>query len=276
MKTKKFEGRIKQARKYPFNHCSSLSLSHLSLISPLRLLSSSSSHLPRMDLEEWELLPDNTSILEFGLQDVQDLSKEIIYMDYFREEPNVIQPNFIHSQEEEEEEDKEEDIQFEDIGVSHVCFKIKPMEVTQFKPPPVTLAVELSNGCEIEESRGLEEEGEKEKEKENNTKKPRLEKFSISFCGWRLTGVRAVCSAGAAAAAAIFIVVMGGGRQQKLHQQQRRLLHHSHILQFQIHADDKRLKQGVQQGSRLNQAVTAPAMMRPAKISFGGNYDGLI
>ncbi|KAG0451368.1 hypothetical protein HPP92_013767 [Vanilla planifolia] len=43
-----------------------------------------------LDMEEWENLPDNT-FLDLGLKEVKNLlSKEIIFANYFREEPELI------------------------------------------------------------------------------------------------------------------------------------------------------------------------------------------
>lgn len=104
---------------------------------------------------------------------------------------------------------------------------------------------------------------------------------------WRLVGgtVGALCSIGlaaAAAAATICVFALGGRRQPsyQTHSQSQR-------LPFQIYADEKRIKQVMQQATRLNHALTAATgvPMRTATmttrttradISFGGRYyDGL-
>ncbi|KAH7571702.1 hypothetical protein ACOSP7_014480 [Xanthoceras sorbifolium] len=86
---------------------------------------------------------------------------------------------------------------------------------------------------------------------------------------WSLTGIGAICSFGVAAATICIIIF---GSQQRNKQQQ-----HNKKLRFQIYADDKRIKQVVQQATKLNEAITAVrgAPITRAHITYGGYYDSL-
>ncbi|KAI0498002.1 hypothetical protein KFK09_021243 [Dendrobium nobile] len=236
------------------------------------------------NFEEWEFLPDNSSFLEFGLDDIEDLiSNEIIYTDYFREEPKLIQQTPAHNQ--------EEDSQFKDISISHVFFKmINPKvdeEIRELKRPSyeleqstVEVVVEEIEAAPsvylMEEKVNLAEKGELTEE-EGEEEKAMWEGIGIRIWRWRIMGVGALFSIGAAAAATICVVAFGGreGKQPPY----RRHQHQSNLLQFHFHNEDQSVNQLVEQASRLNQALAAargtPTMMRTAKISFGGSYDGL-
>jgi len=80
---------------------------------------------------------------------------------------------------------------------------------------------------------------------------------------WSLTGVGAICSFGVAAATILFF-----GIQQR---------NKDHKIQFQIYTDDKRIKQVVQQATKLNEAIAATRgiPLSRAHITYGGYYDGL-
>ncbi|KAL0911447.1 hypothetical protein M5K25_019589 [Dendrobium thyrsiflorum] len=230
------------------------------------------------NLEEWEFLPDNTSFLEFGLDDIEDLiSNEIIYTDYFREERKLIQQTPAHNQ--------EEDSQFKDISISHVFFKmINPKvdeELIELTRPSyeqstvevVVQEIEVTPSVYLtKEKVNLAEKGELTKEEEDEEEKAIWEGIGIRIWRWKLMGVGALFSIGAAAAATICVVAFGGreGKQPP----HRRHQHQSNLLQFHFHNQDQSVSQLVEKASRLNQALAA-ARGTPAKISFGGCYDGL-
>lgn len=90
----------------------------------------------------------------------------------------------------------------------------------------------------------------------------------LNLWKWSLTGIGAICSFGVAAAT-ICIIIFGNQHKTK-HQQNQK-------LRFQIYKDDKRIKQVVQQASKLNEAISAVrgAPMTRAHITFGGYHDSL-
>eukprot|EP00262_Sarcandra_glabra_P016865 TRINITY_DN561_c0_g1_i2.p1 TRINITY_DN561_c0_g1~~TRINITY_DN561_c0_g1_i2.p1 ORF type:complete len:242 (-),score=50.60 TRINITY_DN561_c0_g1_i2:173-898(-) len=94
------------------------------------------------------------------------------------------------------------------------------------------------------------------------------EKGGLSIWRWRLTGIGALCSIGVATAA-VFILIFGARKRQKQLVYQK--------PQFQIYADDKRIKQVVNHATKLNQAISAVrgVPLVGAHITFGGHYDGL-
>ncbi|KAG1347597.1 hypothetical protein COCNU_06G014260 [Cocos nucifera] len=269
-----------------------------------------------MDLGEWEFLPDSKSFVGFGHEGGKDLfpkeirfdTKGIVDMNYF------ICPSptsaFIHAEEEEKSnpatetkkalpepvakkkpDDHEAAKEFKDIGVvppviapnhdpavSQVSFKVKENEFVDMKmnspksntrgiiphiePDPILFVEHEKEVCKVEEM----EEDDLESEVKG---KPCWENFGFNIWRWRLAGIGALCSIGVAA----FCILILGGRQRQQQQNQR--------IQFQIYADDKRIKQMVRHTARLNQALSAARggpMTRAqnvARISFGGYYDGL-
>nr|AFK36213.1 unknown [Lotus japonicus] len=90
----------------------------------------------------------------------------------------------------------------------------------------------------------------------------------FNFWKWSLTGVGAICSFGVAAAT-ICVLVFGSQQKNKFHQ--------NHKIQFQIYTDDKRIKQVVQQATKLNEAIAATRgiPLSRAHITYGGYYEAL-
>lgn len=193
------------------------------------------------NLEEWEFLPDNTSFFQFGLDEIEDLiSNEIIYTDYFREEPKLIQQAPAH--------DQDEEAQLKNISISHVFFKIINPQVdaeliektTRPSSEPKQRMVELvereieapPSVLFMEEKVLLGEKGDLEEEEE----KAIWEGIGIGIWRWRLMGVGALFSVGAAAAATICVVAFGG-REAKESPYRRR--HQRNIVQFHFHDEDK-------------------------------------
>ncbi|XP_038882757.1 uncharacterized protein LOC120073914 [Benincasa hispida] len=83
----------------------------------------------------------------------------------------------------------------------------------------------------------------------------------LNILKWSLNGIGAICSFGVAAAT--ICILFYGGNQQK--------------LRIQIYTHDKKLKEAVQQASRLNEAISAARGLPQtrAHITVGGHYDGL-
>nr|XP_016470039.1 PREDICTED: uncharacterized protein LOC107792342 [Nicotiana tabacum] len=83
-----------------------------------------------------------------------------------------------------------------------------------------------------------------------------------------LNGIGAICSFGVAAAATICIIFMGNHQNNKQNQ---------HKLRFQIFSDGKRIKQVVDHATKLNEAIAAVrgVPVTRAQITVGGYYDAL-
>ncbi|KAK3198096.1 hypothetical protein Dsin_021511 [Dipteronia sinensis] len=84
---------------------------------------------------------------------------------------------------------------------------------------------------------------------------------------WSLTGIGAICSFGVAAATMCIIIF--GTQQRNQHNHKK--------LRFQIYADDKRIKQAVQQATKMNEAISAVrgVPITRAHITIGGYYDSV-
>ncbi|KAH0459757.1 hypothetical protein IEQ34_012571 [Dendrobium chrysotoxum] len=200
-------------------------------------------------VEEWELLPPNTSFLEMGLEDIKDLfSKEIDYVDYFIEQPAQHldlsqsanekpsqQP--IASKRQNYDEEFQEEIRVED-------------------PKQQTF-------CNVSEAK---EESSDDEDKEVLGEKPRP----------LVAGIGEMLSIGAAVAAAMLCGFLLGSGRRKV--QPRR----ADTMRFHIYKDDKALKQMVRQANRINQVLVAtasgmpPPVMQPATISFGGCFGDML
>ncbi|XP_020080334.1 uncharacterized protein LOC109704000 [Ananas comosus] len=139
------------------------------------------------------------------------------------------------------------------------------------------------NSAELikEEEEEEEEDGDSNMCSEDKKGNQLLEGIGFTVWRWRVNGIGALCSIGVAAAATICVFILGGKhKHQQQHQHQHQHQHQKHQqqkLQFQIYTEDKRIKQAVQQATRLNQAISAMrgAPITRAHISFGGYYDGL-
>ncbi|KAA0060102.1 hypothetical protein IC582_019792 [Cucumis melo] len=83
----------------------------------------------------------------------------------------------------------------------------------------------------------------------------------LNILKWSLNGIGAICSFGVAAAT--ICILFHGGNQHK--------------LRIQIYTHDKKLKQAVQQATRLNEAISAARGLPQtrAHITCGGHYGGL-
>ncbi|CAL9052451.1 uncharacterized protein LOC135610865 isoform X2 [Musa acuminata AAA Group] len=188
------------------------------------------------DLDDWEFLPDDKSLLDFSHGSQNDLVLKELTLDAnyficpsqsFLEQQQNSEPTMENNSDDDDAEAKG----FKDIGV-------------------VTPDVESQ----------VREEGE-----EKDHAGSEIKGFGFPPPGnWRSTGIGAFCamgaSAAAAAAATICIFILGCRQHQKPK------------IQFKIYTHDKRMKEVVQQAARLNQALSAArgAPMTRAHISFGG------
>ncbi|CAL9104069.1 unnamed protein product [Musa textilis] len=244
-----------------------------------------------MDLEEWEFLPDSKSFLDSGHGSKKDvLLKEIIVdMNYFicPSHPMASNERLLPVVSVGKSSDDAVGREVKDIGVvasvihanqpdvvSQVFFKkLKENEFVDMKmdSPKSGSRSAITPHAEPEHAQleeNEEEEMEMEKEEEDRTGpeikgKACWDGFGFTICNRRLAGVGAFCSMGAAAAATICIFIFGGRQQQR-----------NHKIQFKIYTDDKRVKEMVQQTTRLKQALSAAraAPMTRAHITFGGCY----
>ncbi|KAJ8763224.1 hypothetical protein K2173_025609 [Erythroxylum novogranatense] len=87
----------------------------------------------------------------------------------------------------------------------------------------------------------------------------------LNIWKWSFTGIGAICTFGIAAAATICVIILGSHQKNSRQNQNFRI---------QIYSDDKRIKQGDRQPTRLNEAIST-ARGVPAHITIGGYYNGL-
>ncbi|CAL9060453.1 uncharacterized protein LOC103990891 [Musa acuminata AAA Group] len=241
-----------------------------------------------MDLEEWEFLPDDKSFLDSGHGSKKDvLLKEIIVdMNYFicPSHPITSKEGLLPVISVGKSSDDAVGREVKDIGVvAPVIQANQPDVVSQvfFKKLKENEFVDMKMDSPKSNTRGaimfhaepehvqLKENEEEEMEKEKDRTGPEIkgkaccDGFGFTICNWRVAGIGAFCSMGAAAAATICIFIFGGRQQQR-----------NHKIQFKIYTDDKRVKQVLQQTTRLKQALSAAraAPMTRAHITFGGCY----
>ncbi|XAR68650.1 hypothetical protein NMG60_11003848 [Bertholletia excelsa] len=90
----------------------------------------------------------------------------------------------------------------------------------------------------------------------------------LNIWKWGLTGIGAICSFGVAAAT-ICVIIFQSHQKTKYQQNQK--------LRFEIYADEKRIKQVVDRATKLNEAISAVrgVPLTRAHITIGGCYDGL-
>lgn len=239
------------------------------------------------DFDEWELLPDTRhTFVNFSLEGEKGLlfSKDID-SDYFSDGKNT-------GLMEEEEVCKDivmvpPPLQIPMLVADHrdlapivlfKKFKDEKFVNTKIESPnknakdPVMPPVEPEQMMLNSEEEEKFYKDEKNSEKEIEYVEPEIKdkQFGLRIWNWRLEGgVGALCSIGVAAAT--FCIFILGGRQLQKHQNRNQK------IRFQIYTDEKRIKEVVQQATRLNHAFTAVrgVPMNRADISFGGYYDGL-
>ncbi|ONK75292.1 uncharacterized protein A4U43_C03F15340 [Asparagus officinalis] len=216
-----------------------------------------------MSFEDWELIP-NTShgSIEFDLGvEKGSLIPEDIDIYYFSNDKKI-----------EEKQD------YKDIGVVPDHRDVEPAASKKLEGDEFDSTEAEQAAAEPEQMLFDSEEeeefyrGEKSSEKEVEYVEPEIvgKKSGPRDWRWRVVGgVGALCSVGVAAATLCIFIF--GGRQLQKHQ------HQNQKLQFQVYTDEKRIKQVMQQATRLNHAILAVrgAPMNAAHISFGGYYDGL-
>ncbi|KZV37900.1 hypothetical protein F511_12182 [Dorcoceras hygrometricum] len=246
-----------------------------------------------MDIEEWELLPEEGFLEIHGGDDdggkkIHPKGNTVFHMNYFICPSNIVEsipnnqlpPLSIHVLEQ-RIPDKPPDHEPVEIikkitppapdPVSHVFFKkMKETEFVDIKVdsprsgnanrgfiPPIEGAAVF--GYEEKGAQNAEVEIKEEDIEESN-------KGGSNIWKWSLTGIGAICSLGVTVCC--IIVFRGSYRMSATHPQQNQKFH------SQTHANE-RIKQGVNRASRLNEAVRAMrgAPIAKARITFGGHYD---
>jgi hypothetical protein len=86
------------------------------------------------------------------------------------------------------------------------------------------------------------------------------ENGGVNILKWSLNGIGAICSFGVAAATVCVIILGNGNHHHQRNKQQNQK------IQFQIYADEKRIKQVVQHANKLSEAISA------AHFTYGGGY----
>jgi len=147
-------------------------------------------------------------------------------------------------------------------GVSQVFFK-KENEFVDMKMDSPRSTASANNGLMMDF--GLGKDGDVinwVKEDENDID------GGFNLWKWSLNGVGAICSFGVAAATICIIVFANHQKNKNQHNQKFR---------FQIYADDKRIKQVVQQATKLNDAISVArgVPLTRAHITVGGYYDSI-
>ncbi|XP_039141030.1 uncharacterized protein LOC120278171 isoform X1 [Dioscorea cayenensis subsp. rotundata] len=249
-----------------------------------------------VDLDDWEFLPDeHHKGVIFSSNEFNCFSKGLVDVNYFIIRPSLpslstdeckhIQAQRQEHQQEEEQQQQQQVIEFKDIEVvsqdvvSQVFFKKWKEDEFVDKKLDLELDLDLDSPKSItrgsisalgfdEEEKSEEEEEEEELDEKIIEKKPCFNGFGITVWRWSL------CTIGVAAATVCMLFLGAKPRPKQLHQSQR--------LQFQMYSDEQRIKQVVQQASRLNQPLStmrggasSPLIARSAHISFGGYYDAL-
>ncbi|KAL3625488.1 hypothetical protein CASFOL_030942 [Castilleja foliolosa] len=230
--------------------------------------------LTEMDLEDWELLPDDDGYLEIK----DDGGKQVYSRTYPNSSlspssPTLFQMNYFICPPKSVEITNNQDqapIQITSFSaavdpdpVSQVFFKklkepeFVDMKLDSPKSPGSSLGIipqldfQFDENREEKEGNNLEMVMKSEKMKLNDED---ADEGGLNIWKWSLSGIGAICSFGVVAATFCIFSF------NKHH-------HHNHKLQFQIYTDDKRMKQVVHDASKLNEA------MRRAHITFGGYYE---
>ncbi|KAF9598904.1 hypothetical protein IFM89_032758 [Coptis chinensis] len=99
---------------------------------------------------------------------------------------------------------------------------------------------------------------------DSNIKKGKNWEGTLNIWGWKVSGVGALCCIGVVAATTICVFIFGNRRGTKQH--------HSQKIQFQIHSDDKKIKQVFHQQPLLSRAISAAkdVPLNEAHIFLGG------
>ncbi|KAF7819280.1 uncharacterized protein G2W53_024735 [Senna tora] len=251
-----------------------------------------------MNIDEWDFLSDDGGFLDFS-EDAEKKaflgkrysdSKSVFDMDYFMcpsptsmnitepsrnpRLPDQLVPVPIPIRLEPRIRKAPDDDEADQDTVSQVFFKIKENEFVDMKmdsprsgtrgmlPPIDTGGMKFDDKGETREIMisprlKIEKEMLMDKEEDDPT-------------SWEHhhNGIGAICSFGVAAAT-ICILFFGSNQRNK----------HNHKIRFQIYADDKRIKQVMQQANKMNEAISAATgvhvPLTTAHITYGGYHDAL-
>ncbi|CAA3021011.1 uncharacterized protein LOC111384891 [Olea europaea subsp. europaea] len=215
-----------------------------------------------MDLEEWELLPDD------GFLEIHDDGGKKIYSRKYGSGPaGVLETNYFVSSEADQDPvsqvffKKMKEPEFVDMKVesptstrSGIMPQIDGAGFYQFEENEEAYKVEALDS----ESCTSKVKGDSEMEMDENN-------WGFNIWKWSLTGIGAICSFGVAAAT-VSIIVLGSSQKSKQQNQK---------LQLQFYANDKRIKQVVHHASKLNEAIFRGVPLTRAHVTFGGYYEGL-
>ncbi|KAK6779073.1 hypothetical protein RDI58_025791 [Solanum bulbocastanum] len=247
-----------------------------------------------MDLEEWEILPDDGFLqihdddgkMIFSRKYSSDNSKNEFNMNYFIC-PSPKSSQFVDTTHQlvpldptfqETSNDQEKviipkqvitkvplELEVPNFGEHHDQFsqvffkKMKENEFDNMKmDSPKSINKSLLSQFE-EKTEDFEVEKDKKIEENGNS--------GLNLLNKSLNGIGAICSFGVAAAATICIIFIGNHQKQKQNQK----------IRFQIFTDDKRIKRVVQRATRLNEAISAVrgVPVTRAHITVGGYCDAL-
>ncbi|XP_015056468.1 uncharacterized protein LOC107002811 isoform X2 [Solanum pennellii] len=248
-----------------------------------------------MDLEEWEILPDDGFLqihdddgkMIFSRKYSSDNSKNEFNMNYFIcpspkssqfvDTTHQLVPLDPNSQETSDDQEKVVipieamitkvplELKVPNFGEHHDQFsqvffkKMKENEFDNMKiDSPKSINKSLLSQFE-EKTEDFEVEKDEIIEENGNS--------GLNLLNKSLNGIGAICSFGVAAAATICIIFIGNHQKHKQNQK----------IRFQIFTDEKRIKRVVQHATRLNEAISAVrgVPVTRAQITVGGYYDAL-
>ncbi|KAL3357783.1 hypothetical protein AABB24_018133 [Solanum stoloniferum] len=247
-----------------------------------------------MDLEEWEILPDDGFLqihdddgkMIFSRKYSSENSKNEFNMNYFIC-PSPKSSQFVDTTHQlvpldptfqETSNDQEKviipkqvitkvplELKVPNFGEHHEQFsqvffkKMKENEFDNMKmDSPKSINKSLLSQFE-EKTEDFEVEKDKKIEENGNS--------GLNLLNKSLNGIGAICSFGVAAAATICIIFIGNHQKHKQNQK----------IRFQIFTDDKRIKRVVQHATRLNEAISTVrgVPVTRAHITVGGYCDAL-
>ncbi|TMW92853.1 hypothetical protein EJD97_012480 [Solanum chilense] len=245
-----------------------------------------------MDLEEWEILPDDGFLqihdddgkMIFSRKYSSDNPKNEFNMNYFIcpspessqfvDTTHQLVPLDPNSQETSNDQEKvifpieamitkvPLELKVPNFGEHHDQFSqvfFKKMKENEFDNMKIDSPKSINKSQFEEKTEDFEVEKDEIIEENGNS--------GLNLLNKSLNGIGAICSFGVAAAATICIIFIGNHQKHKQNQK----------IRFQIFTDDKRIKRVVQHATRLNEAISAVrgVPVTRAQITVGGYYDAL-
>lgn len=206
----------------------------------------------QMDLEEWEILPDDEGSLEIHDDGAHNLKPQD------HKDPAKISDHDeiknIKSLDDDDTSDQNQSVDMKVESPKSSGIVLTKIEAFQFE--------ETVNGPREEDEADTEMVNNMNKNHGIESNEKDDDRGGINIWKRSLTGIGAICSFGLAAAAICSIICSSHKKSQKLQQNQK--------LKFQIYDSHKRIKQVVHYASKINEAITG---LSRASVTVGGYYD---